>query len=35
LHTEKVVRIAPPLVITDEEITFALSVMEEALQAVS
>jgi 4-aminobutyrate aminotransferase-like enzyme len=35
LHTEKVVRIAPPLVITDEEIAFALSVMEEALQAVS
>ncbi|MFA0771247.1 MAG: hypothetical protein REDVDVYQ_001769 [Candidatus Fervidibacter sp.] len=35
LHTEKVVRIAPPLVITDEEIAFALSVMEEALQVVS
>lgn len=35
LHTEKVVRLAPPLVITDEEIAFALSVMEEALQAVS
>lgn len=32
LHTERVVRIAPPLVITEEEIAFAVKVMEEALQ---
>jgi len=33
LHTEKVVRVAPPLVINDDEIAWAVSVMEEALKA--
>jgi len=32
LHTEKVVRIAPPLVITDNEIGWAIEVMEEVLR---
>lgn len=32
LHTEKVVRIAPPLVVSDEEIAWAISVMEKALE---
>ncbi len=31
LHTEKVVRIAPPLVISDHELAWACQVMEEAL----
>ncbi len=35
LHTEKVVRIAPPLVINDEEIAWAVSVMEEALKGLT
>jgi acetylornithine/succinyldiaminopimelate/putrescine aminotransferase len=32
LHTEKVVRIAPPLVITDDEIEWAIEVMEGVLK---
>ncbi|MFA0753554.1 MAG: hypothetical protein IMHGJWDQ_001331 [Candidatus Fervidibacter sp.] len=34
LHTEQVVRIAPPLVIADDEVSWALSVMEEACHLV-
>ncbi len=32
LHTEKVVRIAPPLVITDSEVEWAIEVMESVLK---
>ncbi len=32
LHTEKVVRIAPPLVISDDEMAWALQVMERSLR---
>lgn len=35
LHTEKVVRIAPPLIISDGEVDWAVSVMEDAMKALN
>jgi 4-aminobutyrate aminotransferase-like enzyme len=35
LHTEKVVRIAPPLIISDEEVDWAISVMAEVMRTLT